>query len=253
MILSCGIRDIVNKKISVITVNYNDSKGLEKTLESLAKATTHPYEVIVVDGASSDASVEIANKYQESLNLKIISERDLGIYDAMNKGKKIARGELLHYLNSGDFIYGDPYLAVEEPCILKTKIINPDTQKEYYDFIKFRGYGYNHQGIIFPSQHLNYNLKYSIAADLEVIISTFKKGLNKLPVASHGGACFFLGGASSIKSKESGKEFRSIISKSELNLLDKLIILALVNIKNIFPRFIRRPVAYFFNKKSTSD
>ena len=91
--------------ISIVTINYNNSGGLEKTLKSIASQKNANYELILVDGGSSDKSIEVINKFSHIIN-KEISEPDNGITDAFNKGTKIAEGDYINYLNSGD-IYAD--------------------------------------------------------------------------------------------------------------------------------------------------
>lgn len=95
-------------KITIITINYNNAAGLEKTLQSINAQTIKEFEHIIVDGASTDASVDIIKKYDDgSVNRRWISEPDKGIYNAMNKGIQMARGEYLQFLNSGDCLADD--------------------------------------------------------------------------------------------------------------------------------------------------
>lgn len=93
-------------KLSIITINYNNAVGLKKTLDSVAIQTYSDFEHIIVDGASSDASVDVIREYEKNLTsrLKWLSEKDTGIYNAMNKGIKMATGEYLLFLNSGDYL-----------------------------------------------------------------------------------------------------------------------------------------------------
>lgn len=93
--------------LSVITINYNNLSGLRKTVESVLSQTYDDFEYIIVDGASTDGSQdylrEIEKKWNRPTNrLHIISEPDTGIYNAMNKGIRMAQGEYLQFLNSGD-------------------------------------------------------------------------------------------------------------------------------------------------------
>lgn len=92
--------------LSIITINYNNALGLRKTVESVLTQSIHDFEYIVVDGASTDGSVEyLSNNCQLStVNCKFISEADKGIYHAMNKGIRMASGEYVHFLNSGDWL-----------------------------------------------------------------------------------------------------------------------------------------------------
>lgn len=87
--------------LSIITINYNNLKGLKDTFSSVINQTTHDFEYIVIDGASTDGSVEYI-KENASIITQWISEPDKGVYDAMNKGAKIATGEYIIYVNSGD-------------------------------------------------------------------------------------------------------------------------------------------------------
>src|SRR5688572_1097864 len=86
--------------ISIITVNYNNGNGLKDTIESVLKQD-HPLEYIIIDGGSSDDSVSHIEKYAAKIDYHI-SEKDNGIYNAMNKGIAKASGEYLLFLNSGD-------------------------------------------------------------------------------------------------------------------------------------------------------
>ena len=90
--------------LTIITINRNNAIGLEKTIKSVLNQTCKDFEYVVVDGASSDDSVETIRKYADAFGkrLKWISESDNGIYNAMNKGIKIASGDYVQFLNSGD-------------------------------------------------------------------------------------------------------------------------------------------------------
>ena len=90
------------KTISIITVNYNNCQGLERTVNSVARQTYTDVEYIVVDGGSTDKSVDII-KQNENIISFWVSEKDNGIYNAMNKGVSFSHGEYLLFLNSGDY------------------------------------------------------------------------------------------------------------------------------------------------------
>lgn len=90
-------------KLSIITINRNNADGLEKTMQSMAAQTFKEFEYIVIDGASNDGSVEVVEKYEPwFLHIKWVSELDSGIYNAMNKGIRMATGDYIQVLNSGD-------------------------------------------------------------------------------------------------------------------------------------------------------
>ena len=92
-------------KLSIITINRNNAAGLEKTLQSVASQTFKEFEYIIVDGASTDGSVEVIKKNESQFaHLKWVSEPDSGIYNAMNKGICMATGDYIQILNSADIL-----------------------------------------------------------------------------------------------------------------------------------------------------
>jgi glycosyltransferase involved in cell wall biosynthesis len=108
-------------KLSIITINFNNEAGLKKTIKSVASQTFHDYEYIIIDGGSTDGSVDIVKQYAntplpcgEGLGERFywISEPDKGIFNAMNKGILQAKGEFCYFLNSGDCLYANDLLSV---------------------------------------------------------------------------------------------------------------------------------------------
>ena len=94
--------------LSIITINLNNAAGLEKTMRSVAAQTYKEFEYIVIDGASTDRSVGVIKQFESQfVHLKWISEPDTGIYNAMNKGIRMASGLYLEFLNSGDCLVGE--------------------------------------------------------------------------------------------------------------------------------------------------
>lgn len=90
-------------QLTIITINRNNALGLEKTLQSVASQTFQEFEYVIIDGNSTDGSVEVVKKYESQFaHLKWVSEPDTGIYNAMNKGVKMASGEYVQILNSAD-------------------------------------------------------------------------------------------------------------------------------------------------------
>lgn len=105
-------------KASIITVCFNSEKTIERTIKSVLNQTSHDFEYVIIDGKSTDATLEIINGYKElfeknHINLRIISEKDNGMYDAMNKGILLARGEIIGIINSDDWF---------EPIAVETAI-----------------------------------------------------------------------------------------------------------------------------------
>lgn len=97
-----------NILVSIITVSYNSSKTIERTIESVLNQGYKNIEYIIIDGKSKDSTLEIIKKFEEKfksegINYKFISEKDNGIYDAMNKGISFCKGELIGIINSDDW------------------------------------------------------------------------------------------------------------------------------------------------------
>ena len=88
-------------KYSIITINYNHIEGLKRTIDSVISQTSSNYEYIIIDGGSTDGSVNIIKEYKEHL-VYWISEKDNGVYHAMNKGVAQAQGDYCIFMNSGD-------------------------------------------------------------------------------------------------------------------------------------------------------
>ena len=103
----------MNLKISIITVNYNDLNGITRTMRSVFNQTNTAFEFIIIDGGSNDGSKDFIEKNQDKIDYWV-SEPDSGIYNAMNKGIKVAKGEYLLFLNSGDELHDD---YVIENCL----------------------------------------------------------------------------------------------------------------------------------------
>ena len=89
---------------SIITINFNNCDGLRRTIESVVNQTNADYEYIVIDGGSTDGSVDVIQKYSDRISYWV-SEKDDGIYNAMNKGVRHAHGDYCLFLNSGDSFY----------------------------------------------------------------------------------------------------------------------------------------------------
>ena len=96
-------------RYSIITINYNNKGGLEKTINSVLGQSFHNYEYIIIDGGSTDGSVEIIKKYASQIDFWV-SESDNGVYNAMNKGIGKASGEYLNFMNSGDTFHSSSAL-----------------------------------------------------------------------------------------------------------------------------------------------
>ncbi|EFJ2165730.1 glycosyltransferase, partial [Escherichia coli] len=92
----------MRKKLSIVTVVYNGERFIENAINSVISQKNEQVEYIIVDGGSTDSTLNIIEKYKNKIDI-FISEKDKGIYDAMNKGWSKATGEYVAFLNSDDF------------------------------------------------------------------------------------------------------------------------------------------------------
>ncbi len=165
-------------KFSIIIPTYNSSKFIRNGLDSIARQTYQNVEVIIIDGLSSDNSLEIIKTYDGKIpNLKVISEKDNGIYDAMNKGIKLASGEWLYFMGSDDAFFDKNVLSdishqLQDNEVIYAKVVSKSLGGEYgSEFsnkkIYFRNIG--HQGIFFKSSVFIktglFDIKYKVWAD----------------------------------------------------------------------------------------
>lgn len=122
--------------LSIITINYNDKSGLEATFNSVFNQTFKTFEYIVIDGGSNDGSEELIEENIDKIHYWV-SEKDKGIFNAMNKGIKAAKGDYLLFLNGGDTFYNEQVLANAIPQISKEQqIYYGDVQRIFNDGTK---------------------------------------------------------------------------------------------------------------------
>lgn len=110
------------QKLSIITINYNNLEGLKRTVASVVNQTWKEFEYIIIDGGSSDGSVAYIDSQSENFTYWV-SEKDSGIYNAMNKGIKIATGEYLLFLNSGDNFFNNQILEMNHQFLKLNDIV----------------------------------------------------------------------------------------------------------------------------------
>lgn len=114
--------------ISIITINFNNKDGLIKTIKSVINQTHKDYEYIIIDGGSTDGSIDVIMEYADKISYWV-SEPDNGIYNAMNKGIAQAHGEYLNFMNSGDMFYNETVLSEILPYLNKDIV----SGKNYYE------------------------------------------------------------------------------------------------------------------------
>lgn len=168
-------------KISIITINYNNVEGLKRTIESVVNQTSKDYEYIIIDGGSTDGSVDVIKLYSNRIDYWE-SESDRGIYHAMNKGVKVATGEYVIFMNSGDKFYSNEIIADFIKLNPKEDILSGDAKlstgsimnsPENITFKFFYDEGLCHQTCFIRTElqkaHL-YNENLSIVSDWEFFI-----------------------------------------------------------------------------------
>lgn len=166
-------------KLSIITINYNNKDGLLKTIKSIINQTSNSFEYIIIDGGSTDGSLDIIKEYEEEITYWI-SEPDRGIYNAMNKGIVKAVGEYLLFMNSGDCLYDNKVIADSIPFLNGTDIVvgNMSCGKIYNspDEITFKilySYTIPHQAAFIRRELQNkylYNENLKIVSDWEFFL-----------------------------------------------------------------------------------
>lgn len=182
-------------KFSIITVCYNAEATLEDTIQSVISQTYHHVEYIIVDGASKDRTMDIVNRYRDRIAV-VVSEPDKGLYDAMNKGIRLATGDYLCFLNAGDSFHEDDTLqqmvhsihTLQLPDVLygETELVDHEGHflrmrrlqaPEHLTWKSFRqGMLVCHQAF-FPRRNLvmPYDLRYRFSADFDWCIKIMKK------------------------------------------------------------------------------
>ncbi|WP_290627211.1 glycosyltransferase family 2 protein [Altibacter sp.] len=171
--------------VSVITINYNNAKGLEQTIASVCQQKLEPIEYIVIDGGSTDGSVALIEQASDQIEYWV-SEPDEGIYHAMNKGIAKAQGEYLLFLNSGDVLTSPQALSdfMSHPLfkgdIIYGDYLFADGEKRYPDHLPpwyFMKTSLPHQSTLFKRSVFErmggYDTSYAIAADRAFYLQCF--------------------------------------------------------------------------------
>lgn len=177
-------------KFSVITINLNNAAGLEKTIKSVINQSFTDIQFIIIDGGSTDGSINIIERYKAKIHI-YCSEKDSGVYEAMNKGIHRSSGEYCLFLNSGDFFVNDYILEAVKNINISADIISGDTlvynnhkpeiimAPEKVSFYTFYKHSIQHQSTfirlgLFKEIGL-YNEKFKIVGDWDFFIRALAK------------------------------------------------------------------------------
>lgn len=249
-------------KISIIIVTYNADMYLEEAIKSIIEQNSNNFELIIIDGKSTDNTLSIIKKYDKNINY-FISEKDNGIYDAMNKGLNYAKGEYVYFLGADDTLYnknvlrdiekylnnkvdilsGNVYL-IDRNLNMRKLARNKYTKKEIIS-----GQMIPHQGMFIKRElalKYKFNVKYRIASDYEMLLKAINDNATILFV-NNIVANYSMSGVSSIQMNSSAKEYINIIKNNVsiefANLYKKKII------KNSIKEVIKNIFVYLTNKK----
>ncbi|MBR6355246.1 MAG: glycosyltransferase [Alphaproteobacteria bacterium] len=150
-----------NPTLSIITVSYNIKDTIERTCKSIVNQSWQDFEWIVVDGGSTDGTVDVLKEYADRINI-LISEKDKGIYNAMNKGIKLAHGEWLNFMNGGDeYAICDALEKVFKNNTYTENILQ--AEEERFNSDKKLAYVWRHQSPIDKMTFLKYSMAHQSA------------------------------------------------------------------------------------------
>lgn len=216
-------------KLSVITVVYNNVQDIERTIRSVLAQDYPNIEYIIIDGGSNDGTLAVIAKYRGRIST-VVSEQDKGIYDAMNKGIRLATGDYLLFMNSGDEIYASDTVgkifsskAFADIYYGETEMINNKGQSlgrrrhkapKQFTWKSFKyGMSISHQAIYIKRQLVApYNEQYQLSADIDWILTAAKKA-NIIVNTHQYVAKYLVGGMSKKRHWQSLKERFRIFTK----------------------------------------
>lgn len=242
--------------ISIITVVYNSVRYIEKTIFSVINQSYPKIEYLIIDGGSTDGTLEIIAKYKDFIDY-FISESDKGIYDAMNKGLSAATGKYVWFINSGDEIYDLNVLdnifrnkiKFADIYYGETEIISPEgktigmrrhASPEKLSWKSFKwGMKVSHQSIIVKKEISGfYDLAYRFSADFDWVI----KALKKAKSIENTGIILskFMDGGTTKKNLKAGLKERFKIMQQNYGLIPTVLIHMVLSVKLLFYYIINR-------------
>lgn len=177
--------------VSVVTVTYNCEKRIARTIESVINQSYTNIEYIVIDGKSTDNTLSVIEKYRDKLDY-VISEPDLGIFDAMNKGIAVANGLWINFMNAGDVFvhsgvleeivqsnHNDVGVIFGDKALLLKDGIYQIAARPFYK-VGGTGMGINHQCVFVRTDLIKgspFDLQFKVAADYKMIHSLYTMGI----------------------------------------------------------------------------
>ncbi len=201
--------------VSIITVVYNGEKYLEETIQSIINQTYENIEYIIIDGGSTDGTLDIVKKYENKISYWV-SEADKGIYDAMNKGIKVSNGEIIGIVNADDALYPNTVNYVQELMVSKSLdytygavylmdeegvVFGETTYMSQEDMAlnKYTDMPFPHPSMFVRKKVYEaiglYSLQFRLSADYDFVLRVLESEYKGLPLAEHTGK-FRVGGES---------------------------------------------------------
>jgi len=238
--------------VSIITVVLNGEKNLNRTIQSVINQTYENLEYIIIDGGSTDGTISIINRYKDKIDYWI-SKKDNGLYDAMNKGIDVARGNWINFMNAGDEFYDYSVLKnlFTNQNYHEVEIIYGNHEVVYptghFRFVKagivknlWKGETFSHQSSFVKTNYLmmyKFNHSKKIAADFEFYYKAWKNNA-KFKFIDLTVAKFDAGGVSDLKRINSILERWEVIEKTLKNNIFYSLLIIKEFIKVIFKRFV---------------
>jgi glycosyltransferase involved in cell wall biosynthesis len=199
-------------RFSIITIAYNNAIGLERTIKSVINQGYKDIEFIIIDGGSNDGTLDIIKKYKENI-AHWVSEKDTGIYNAMNKGLKVASGEIIAILNADDYYHSDTIQNVVNHFVKTkadivygnlTKFRSIDTKEYFVEITPDITIMQKRMGVFHPASFIKkevyqevgvFNEKYKLSADYDFILRVYNQQYD-FQYLNKSLAYFRIGGAS---------------------------------------------------------
>lgn len=251
--------------ISIITVVYNGEQFLEKTINSVINQSYENIEYIIVDGGSTDGTLDIIRKYEYLIDYWI-SEKDQGIYDAMNKGIDLISGEWINFMNAGDKFFNKDVVhnIFSKKSYDEYHFIFGDTSVNYGNFSKqvnansnlkdfYRGMPFCHQSVFVQTMYHRknkFNTDYKIAADFNLAYQAFLRGCRFLYIRNVISE-IITGGVSFNMRKTTYNEYRDIVLRQQhtfKHILYYKYIMANTEVKMVLKKVLPDSVILYLQK-----